>query len=198
MSLGKEQIARRQLGTALALFLDDLDPVSVHCLACGGGEVAETLTQRSGREPFSTHALNVVPDLTQSKLRKIRTRYWNAFKHALDHGGLDRQDAETIAEFDDTKNDHVLFVGWYDIMLASGKMPIEAQAFQVWYLAKYPEKLAPAHDIKPYQIQFPNISFASRAQQKAMLRTAISERRTDLTIMGDRRTEQQPLILGVI
>lgn len=33
----KAAVARRQLGTALALFLDDSDPISVHCLACGGG-----------------------------------------------------------------------------------------------------------------------------------------------------------------
>jgi hypothetical protein len=36
MKLDKTQVARRHLGTALALFLDDRDPVPVHTLACAG------------------------------------------------------------------------------------------------------------------------------------------------------------------
>ena len=74
MDLDKAQVARRQLGTALALFIDDLDPVSVHCLACGEGEVAETLTERAGADPFSANALQVVPELTRGKLREVRNR----------------------------------------------------------------------------------------------------------------------------
>ena len=48
MNLDKTQVARRHLGTALVLFLDDLDPVSVHSLACAGCEVAEHLTRKAG------------------------------------------------------------------------------------------------------------------------------------------------------
>jgi hypothetical protein len=46
MPLDKIQVARRQLGTALALFIEDLDPISVHTLACAGGEIAEQIEQR--------------------------------------------------------------------------------------------------------------------------------------------------------
>jgi hypothetical protein len=53
MKLDKTEIARRQLGTALALFLEDTDPVSVHALACAGCEIAEYLTRKAGEEPFS-------------------------------------------------------------------------------------------------------------------------------------------------
>ena len=63
MNLDKTQVARRHLGTALALFLDDLDPVSVHSLACAGCEVAEHLTRKAGAKPFSTHVLATFPDL---------------------------------------------------------------------------------------------------------------------------------------
>jgi hypothetical protein len=49
MKLDKAQIARRQLGTALALFIEDLDPVSVHTLACAGGEIAEYAQSGSER-----------------------------------------------------------------------------------------------------------------------------------------------------
>ena len=52
MNLTKAQVARRQLGTALEFFLEDLDPVSVHVLACAGGEIAEHLSRKKGRPPF--------------------------------------------------------------------------------------------------------------------------------------------------
>jgi hypothetical protein len=197
VDLDKAQVARRQLGAALALFIDDLDPVSVHCLACGGGEVAETLTERAGKNPFSAHAMEVVPDLTRGKLREMRNRYWNAFKHALDHRGVDRQDAATLAEFDDAKNDHVLFIGWYDLMLALGRMPIEAQAFQAWYFAKYPEKLDPEYDAELYDRVFPGLREMERRGQKAFLRTVIAEHRLNLDVMDDPKTDRDALILGL-
>jgi hypothetical protein len=48
MSLDKVEVSRQQLGTALSLFLDDQDAVSVHTLACAGGEIAEHLTRIAG------------------------------------------------------------------------------------------------------------------------------------------------------
>jgi hypothetical protein len=53
MSQLKIESARRQLGTALALYLSDHDPVSVHCLAGGGCEVIEFYAKKAGSEPFT-------------------------------------------------------------------------------------------------------------------------------------------------
>jgi predicted HD phosphohydrolase len=53
MPLDKIQVARRQLGTAVALFIEDLDPISVHTLACAGGEIAEHLARKKGKQPFA-------------------------------------------------------------------------------------------------------------------------------------------------
>jgi hypothetical protein len=72
MKLDKTEIARRQLGTALAMFLEDSDPVSVHTLACAGCEIAEYLTRKAGEEPFSTHALLTFPDLNIGKIRQLQ------------------------------------------------------------------------------------------------------------------------------
>ena len=97
MKLDKTEIARRQLGTALALFLQDCDPVSVHALACAGCEIAEHLTRKAGEEPFSTHALLTFPDLDIGKIRRLKNQYWNAFKHAQMRDGIEREDSELLA-----------------------------------------------------------------------------------------------------
>jgi hypothetical protein len=141
MNLDKAKVARRQLGAALRLFIDDRDPVSVHTLACAGGEVAEHLTHKAGQQPFFSHALATFPDLNPKEIRRLRNQFWNAFKHATTQSGKERDDRKLLKRFDDLQNDHALFVGWYDYALAVNVLPVEAQIFQVWYFALHPEKL---------------------------------------------------------
>lgn len=195
MNLDKTQVARRQLGTALALFIDDLDPVSVHTLACAGGEIAEHLTRKAGATPFVTHAMSVVPDLTINKIRLLQNQFWNSFKHATTHKGEERADQELLMRFNDSQNDHTLFVGWYDYVLATGTMTPEGQAFQVWYFALYPEKLNPEFDGSSFDLIFPGLRKCSRAEQKARLRDAIKKTRNDSAIMSDTRTDKSELCL---
>jgi len=174
MKLDKTEIARRQLGTALALFLEDNDPVSVHTLACAGCEIAEHLTRKAGQEPFSTHALLTFPDLDRGEIRRLQNQYWNAFKHARTRDGMEREDTDLFERFEDDVNDHMLFVGWYNYALAVRALPIEAQIFQAWYFALYPERLNPEVDTTIHQQVFPMLSSKSRTDQKLALREVIS------------------------
>src|SRR5690348_15385872 len=141
MSKLKIESARRQLGTALAMYLQDDDPVSVHCLANGGCEVIEHYARKAGATPFIALMRQNRPDLDIGKLRKIQREHWNAFKHAIHRSGEERDDDPSLLRFSDLENDHALFIGWYDYASAVGEMPIEAQAFHIWYFALYPEKL---------------------------------------------------------
>lgn len=53
----------------------------------------------------------------------------------------ERDDVKAIDEFADEVNDHALIVCCLDYAAAVGALPVEAQAFQRWYSAKYPEAL---------------------------------------------------------
>ena len=170
----KAAVARRQLGTALSLFLADEDPISVHCLACGGGEISDFLAKNVGVTPFSQHALDVHPDMKIGELKSLRNQYWNAMKHALTHNGSVRDDSELLTNFNDEHNDHTLFIGWYDYATAIGCLPIEAQAFQVWYFAIYPEKLTEDFPLADIDKIFPKISHMKRSEQKRFLRSKIA------------------------
>lgn len=192
----KIEVARRQLGTALSLYLNDSDPVSVLCLAGGGCEVIEHFAAKGGGKPFVSHALEVHPSMDIGKLHGIQRKYWNAFKHALDRKGRERVDEELLAAFDDKQNDHMLFIGWYDYAQTMKKLPIEAQVHQIWYLALYPEKLDPKHSADLYVSQFPNLKTLPRSKQKLRLRKAITRARSDKRVMRDSRTENRPLIIG--
>ena len=192
----KVEVARRQLGTALALYLDDQDPVSVHCLACGGGEIADFLAQEVGGVAFAQHALNVHVGMEPRELKALRNKYWNAMKHATTHDGKARSDEELLGSFDDGHNDHVLFIGWFDYAVAVRRLPIEAQVFQAWYFAIYPEKLADDFSADPVVRMFPGVREMTRSRRKQLLRRKVVWARRQKDVMGHPLTDRRKLIMG--
>jgi hypothetical protein len=195
MPLDKTQVARRQLGMALALFIEDLDPISVHTLACAGGEIAEHLARKKGKQPFAEHILATFPDFDIARIRKVQKQYCNAFKHATTQKGKERDDADLFVKFDDTVNEHSLFVGWFDYHRAAAMLPLEAQVFHVWYLCVYPERLEPGFDVAPLEAVFPDLRSKTRSAQKKALRGVIEHYRHDRELMTDPATDPTPLVL---
>jgi hypothetical protein len=201
MSHLKIECARRQLGTALDLYLRDRDPVSVHCLAHGGCELIEVYAKKAGAKPFVSHILETRPDLDIKALKTVQRKYWNAFKHALErHDGDERDDDELLSSFTDEQNDVALFIGWYDYAQATKMMPVEAQVHQIWWIALHPDKLDPKHASKLTRISnkfFPGLRERSRAKQKRMLKKVIERARTNKKLMRDPRTDSRPLVLSL-
>jgi hypothetical protein len=142
-SLTKLQVARAQLVMALDLFVRDKDPISIHCLACGGGEVIEGLAELYDHETFATHILQTQPQINRKKIRKARIQYWNAFKPFSDRKGLQREDEELLKGFDDRQNNIALFIGWWDYLSLLKKLPVAAQVFQAWWFSLNEDSQAP-------------------------------------------------------
>src|SRR4051794_20286789 len=125
------------------MFLREQDPVSVHCLAMAGDEIAEHVARAAGGIPFLHEGMATFPEMKIKHIRDIQRKFYNAFKHATTREGEGRQDEEVLNAFEPTVNDHALFCGWYDYMQSGLPIPIEAQVFTAWYFVKYPEKLHP-------------------------------------------------------
>jgi hypothetical protein len=105
MTLDKTHVARRQLGVALALFLEDLDPIVVHVLACTAGEVAEYLAVKASGQPFSARALATFRNSCWRDIRRVRNQFWSSFRHATTHD-LDEEGYNTLMSgFSDLQND---------------------------------------------------------------------------------------------
>ena len=194
MELTKIDVARRQLGVALALFLEDLDPVSVHTLASAGGELAEYLAREVGSTPFIEHVLQTDATMTPEAYYRLARQHYNAFKHVNRFNGTKRDDQALLAVFDDRQNHALLFIGWSDLLAATGKVPIEVQVFQVWFYASYPEKLAAKEDANRLSSAFPGLLDLSRQERKRALRAQINLIRTNRTVMQDSRTDATPLV----
>ncbi len=185
--LTKISAARAQLITALDIFVRDKDPVSVQCLACGGGEIIEGLAEAKGEQPFVTHILKTWPAMDRKEIRRKRNQYWNAFKHFYDLKGIPREDEALLAQFSDLNNDVALYLGWHDYSTVQRRMPIAAQVFQVWWYALNEEKIEGDLDI--IRKAFPDIRSQPRAEQKRRLRRSIEKWRDNRELLADPATE---------
>ena len=180
----KAEDARRQLGTALALFLRGWDPVSVQCLASGGSEITEWLAETASAQPLKNLILNEA--ITIEKLRAAQRSHWNAFKHATTRDGRPRDDEAILASFDDGQNETALFVAWWDYWKAGLPRPPEAYAFELWYLSKH---------LKPHEDAFPGLAGEPPAKQLRRLNRMIRAMRADPEFMEQVDVDPTPLIV---
>lgn len=184
----KCDVARSQLSGALHLYIADADPIAVHCLACGGAEVAEGVAMLTGKSPFLESAMEAI-QLKKEEIRSARTKHWNPMKHLWNRSGNVRTgDLLLLQDFKDEYNDGVLFCGWHDYMLIAGALPLEAQVFQLWFWAMH-DVGDPGQDDEVIRNAFPGITQLSRPDQKALLRAVIKQWYDDPDLRADRRTE---------
>ncbi|MEM9045200.1 MAG: hypothetical protein AAGC81_10915 [Pseudomonadota bacterium] len=131
MSIPRCELVRRLLGSATQLFLDDADPISVHCLAATAADHSDKLAEAGTGGSLKGHILSTYTDSSEQKLLKIRNQFWRVIKHPKDFRGNDIELEEELKVFDDSKNDSIIFYGWFNYFKIGEPSPIEAQVFQV-------------------------------------------------------------------
>ena len=97
------------------MFVRDKDPISVQCLACGGGEIIEALAEAHGEEPFAMHILETQPDMdrrakiTKTKKPVIGERLSNNFSRPEGLRAWRRRENCPFNRCDDTNGGAGLF-----------------------------------------------------------------------------------------
>lgn len=127
----KLEAAERQLNTAIRLFFDGGDVVSVHSLAVAAANVFADVAERNGSGQSWRTRMQDDTGMPMKDLKALMHEEWNFFKHA------DR-DPDAKLSFDELLSDGFIFmatVGCGDLKPTSYLM----QAFQIWYIAAYPK-----------------------------------------------------------
>jgi hypothetical protein len=106
--LAKLDVARRQLVTAVQLFFDGGDPISVYSLAANAWEVIDALCGRAGVSSMSSDTRGHIPEGKDLKRDYINSPYRNFFKHA------DRDPEGVLDGFDESNVDSILFLAVED------------------------------------------------------------------------------------
>jgi hypothetical protein len=173
MKLGKEEVAVRQLDTAIRVLFDGGDIVSVHTLACAASEVLRDILKAKGGESWHDAIIATYPGI-KKKILNTLARAKNFFKHA-------ERDPEDELDFDENTNDETIIVATleYGDLLRLGapsgrtKATIPMSVFQLWYFVKDPRVLLTAGDDRSAGIAaaanglFPGLGDVPRAEQLA-------------------------------
>jgi len=181
-------VARRQLGMATYIFIHDLDPVSVHTLACAAREILERLCALSS-------TASIMNDLAEnaersiSNIRSLANQYCRAFKH----NDPDRNDEELLTRFSDQQNDFLLFIAWSDYRQLTGRMPVEAQALYSWVEAMYPNKMAIERSFDHIP-SLCGLAELGRSEQKTRLRATVELARASSELRTHPETETAKLV----
>ncbi len=172
IQLTKEEVATRQLDTAIKLFFNAGDVVSVHTLAAASATVFGDILEKRGETSWREKIVEDHPDLKKSQVYNILRNAQNFFKHA-------RDDPDGVLEFSNTENDAVIMIATLECgLLLQAKnqnrkerkmLSTPMSIFQLWNFAiKLDDFYIPKTPLALARELFPGIKQCPRFEQLSM------------------------------
>lgn len=157
----KPQAATRQLDVAITLLFSDCDPLVVRTLAAAAhGILADLVDSNLSGGSWRS---KIIQDSGLSKKDTIASlnNAQNYLKHA-------DKDSNTELLLDQEENDHAIFITTLEYVELGYELSINMQAFQLWYLASYPENIGiETEPVRQSLAVLPNMSKLSREERLA-------------------------------
>jgi hypothetical protein len=161
VSCTKAEAATRQLDEAIVLLLADHDPLAIRTLAAAAHGVLADLVE--DKLPGQSWRTKVIEDSGLS--RKEALTILNSAQNYLKHAG---RDPDATLSFDEEENDHVIFVATLECGELGHPLSFGMQAFQIWYLASYPEKIGTETEpVQRSRTAFPDMKGMLREERLA-------------------------------
>lgn len=181
MIITKLEAAHRQLATAIGMYFDDGDLVSIHSLACNARELYEKHCLAKGVDRMFEYVQSANPERNTKELWDIL----NGPRNFLKHPSADL-DLSASLELDDAMNATMLFCAAHDCaMLCEAQAPAVVQAYNLWYLAtQFPrdgggQDAARADEIiNDLESAYPALGAAPLVEQKRVGRKMVKEARS--------------------
>lgn len=124
--------ARRQLATAIELWVLDGDPVSIHTLASAAHQIVHDLNAKAGGEPFLFDSPLIKAEHRKDVINRIKS-HPNFFKHA------DRSPAEH--EFPPDTNEWLIAFILQGLNALKLELTAKELAFRAWNGLQHPDVL---------------------------------------------------------
>jgi hypothetical protein len=155
----KPQAAARQLDVAINLLFADYDPLAIRTLAAAAYGIFADLVEH--KKPHKSWRSRIIKGTGLSK--KEGTRLLNNVQNYLKHGVTD---PEAELSFDESENDQMIFVATLESGELGYPLSLDMQAFQIWYLAAYPEQIGSEREpVLKSRRAFPDLASLSREEQ---------------------------------
>jgi hypothetical protein len=152
----KPQAAIRQLDVAITLLFSDYDPLAIRTLAGAAHGILADLVEKQA--PGGSWRSKAIEGSGLSK--KAALDIMNGAQNYLKHANRDR---DSNLSFEEEENDHLIFFATLECGELAQPLSIDMQAFQIWYLASYPEIIG--HEtqlVRKSQLAFPDLGSLSR------------------------------------
>lgn len=180
-------VARSQLLTAIDLFFNDRDPISVHALGGNAREMLESLCRLAAVEPITELFLRDHPHKPKKDIYAALNLYRNCFKH-VGKTWEERKDGQAILnQFDDSKNEYLLYVCVEDYLRLRGSSPFPMQVLHAWFCAVHVDLIGSACSRQKFVNLFPDLSQMNRYQQKRAARMCWRIRRQNQFLLTPSR-----------
>jgi hypothetical protein len=165
MDVNALDAAKSQLGTAIQLYFEDRDPISVHTLVSAAGELINRACAARGLMTFRADLLNRGAIVGKRKeISDALNQARNFFKHA-------EPDA-ILANFSDDHNFFGIVFAEYGLRLLGETLP-ETKVFLGWVMAVEPKLFQTPPPQSYVHSIFGDIAEQSRAEQKKVAHDAI-------------------------
>jgi hypothetical protein len=162
VTCSKLDAAIRQLDVAIGLLFTDSDPLAIRTLAGAAYGILSDIAEN--QKQGSSWRTKIIEDSSLSKNEAMRIL--NAAQNYLKHAD---KDSNSSLSFNEEENDHLIFVASIECASIGYPLSFSMQAFQIWYLAMYPEKIG--HNTKSVTVAkdvFPHISTKERSPQLSL------------------------------
>lgn len=128
LRLNKINVAEAHIVSAVKLYFENAHPASVYLLASAAREIMTTLGIKAGGETF-LHQLSAWTGQPLEQTAKKAHAFARFFKHA-------DKDPDAVIEFPEDEADGVLFIAGREFATVTGGMPVHAQVYEAFFLAK--------------------------------------------------------------
>jgi hypothetical protein len=182
-------VARSQLLTAIDLFFNDRDPVSVHSLADNAREILESLCRLAAVEPISELLLRDHPNKPKKNIYAALNLYRNCFRQVAKTWEERKGEQAILNQFDDTKNECLLYVCVEDYLRLRGSLPFPMQVLHAWFCAVHADLIGSVCSRRKFLNLTPEFSRMTRYQQKRAALGVLQQSCDDPQILANPRTE---------
>lgn len=128
--ISKQAVASSQLATAIWLWANDWDPVSVHVLSSAAAEVVGVLRRATG-PPAKSEVLSSLASEFDEKFESYLRTSFNFMKHGA-------KDATATLRFNPNESEWVIYHACVDYLATFGVAPPEALLFLVYMTDHWP------------------------------------------------------------
>lgn len=133
IKIAKLEAAKRQLETAIILYFNDKDPISIHTLVCASHEIIANLNKKTNGTPLILEG-TIVKEEYKKDFRDMVREAKNFFKHA-------NKDSDEVLDFNPDTNDHYLLDACEGYQLLTGEKNPYFITYRGWFNYKYPQIL---------------------------------------------------------